>query len=129
MKHKGSRSETLYERDVFLLKIYRRLKRTCLYRSMGEICRDMAVMPTDRHYLSEKMGAIIWARWRKTRRLPDGHACKLRLYRSFVTECERLSGEGLRHMEVVRRALERPAVCPGISSGHIFAILKRLNQK
>ena len=76
------------------------------------------------------MAYIIWSTWKQTHRLPTGsHPHKRRLYESLVSTCERMKDTGLNNSEVIRRALDEPARCLGISPYGIFAILKKRKQK
>lgn len=130
MKHKGCISEILVERDEYIVRLFRKLKRTCQYASMYDICEVMASRPVPRHFLSEKMAYIIWSTWKQTHHLPTGsHPHKRRLYESLVSTCERMKDTGLNNSEVIRRALDEPARCLGISPYGIFAILKKRKQK
>lgn len=130
MKHKGSDSETLCERDEFILETFLKLKRSCEYETMYRICEVIAQVSVGRHYISEAMAAIIWAKWKRLRCLPKNtNHYKRMVYESFIRECEKLREQGTSNRTTIRTALEQPAPCLGISPHRVFVILKKRGQK
>lgn len=130
MKRKGSKSEILSERDRFIYLSYDKLKRAGNYKTMYDICKELARMPTECHYISEDMGAIVWSQFKKEGSLPERmNRYKRKIYESFIQLCEQLSREGMPNRKVLRTALAMKAPCLGISPYRIFVILKKFNQK
>lgn len=126
MKHKGCTSDIQSERNRYIATIFIKMKRSCQYASMYEICEAISEKPADRHYLSEEMGAMIWGRWKATGTLPNNaNAYKKKLYHSFIRECTTLYTRGMKNRDVIRYALERSADCLGISPHRVFVILKK----
>lgn len=138
MTYKRYRSEVIYERDNFIVSTFRDIKRTCRYKTMNSICKVIAVLPADRHYLSEEIAYIIWKNWRnnkiiswRNRMVPEEATFyKRKLYESFIAECEKLQKNGMRkNRDIIRAALNCPAKCIGISPHRIFLVLKSRGEK
>ncbi len=132
MKKGWIENEMLIERNKLILELYKKMKRTCQYSSVGAICEEIASQPTVRHYLSEQMGVIIWSKWRRNNGLPANiKPHKRKVYLSLIAECERLRGKAsdMNAISIVRKALETPAPCIGIGPHQIFMILKQFNMR
>lgn len=128
MKHKGSISETLTERNNVIIDMYRELKRTCDYSSIYAICEAISIMPADRYYISEAMAVIVWSKYRKTKTLPENTSIyKKKLYLSLIDKCERMLKENpdMCYKHIIREVLEEPASCLGISPHQIFIVVKK----
>lgn len=132
MKHKGSISEALTERNNVITDMYRELKRTCDYSSIYAICEAISVMPADRYYISEAMAVIVWSKYRKTRNLPHNTSIyKRKLYMSLIEKCEEMLGNNpeMCYKHIIREILEEPAPCLGISPHQIFIVVKKKGMK
>lgn len=132
MKHKGSISEALTERNNVITDMYRELKRTCEYSSIYAICEAISVMPADRYYISEAMAVIVWNKYRKTKNLPSNTSIyKRKLYMSLIDKCEKMlmDNPGMCYNHIIREILEEPAPCLGISPHQTFIIVKKRGMK
>lgn len=132
MKHKGSISEALTERNNVITDMYRELKRTCEYSSIYAICEAISVMPADRYYISEAMAVIVWNKYRKTKNLPSNtNIYKRKLYMSLIDKCEKMlmDNPGMCYNHIIREILEEPAPCLGISPHQTFIIVKKRGMK
>ena len=132
MKHKGSISEALTERNNIIKDMYRELKRTCDYSSIYSICEVISIMPAERHYISEAMAAIIWSKWKKTKSLPENTSTyKKKVYMSLIENCEKMRREnpGASNKHIICESLELPAPCLGISPHQVFIVIKKNGMK
>lgn len=132
MKHKGSISEVLTDRNRVIKDMYRELKRTCDFSSIYSICEAISVMPAERHYISEAMAAIIWSKWKKTHSLPENTSVyKKKVYMSLIEQCEIMRKEkpDASNKNIICESLELPAPCLGISPHQVFIIIKQKGLK
>lgn len=126
MKHKGSKGENSLYRERKIKELFTKLKRTGLYATIGEICREISTMKMDRYYISEERACEIYYRYRRSGKIESCSKYAYTLRLDLVHLCERIRKEKnlecMRH--VVREALEHPARSIGISPSRIQRILE-----
>lgn len=126
MRHKGNISEINIYRNRTIKRLFREIKRSGRCGTVGEICRMIAEMSQERHYISEERAGEVYYRYLKT---GEVHSCShytRRLYSSLVEACEHIRQEkGMECVRyIVREAIERPAQCLGISPNRIHRVLR-----
>jgi len=126
MRHKGNISEVNVYRNKIVKKLFREIKRSGTCSTVGEICKRIAGMQMERHYISEERAGEVYCRYLRTGKVDSCSEYTYRLYTSLIDACERIKQEKgsmcVRH--IVREAVEHPAHCIGISPNRIQRILR-----
>lgn len=126
MRHKGNISEVNIYRNRKIKHLFREIKRTGTCSTVGEICRRIAEMGQERHYISEERAGEVYHRYLRTGKVQSCSHYTHRLYSSLVEACERIRRE--KDLEcvryIVREAIEHPAHCIGISPNRIQRVLR-----
>lgn len=126
MRHKGNISEVNIYRNRKINSLFREIRRTGTCSTVGEICRKIADMNQERHYISEERAGEVYYRYLKTGEIQGcSHYTRL-LYSSLIEACEHIrTGKGMVCVRyIVREAIERPAHCIGISPNRIHRVLR-----
>lgn len=127
MKNKGDYSRVQRNRNRELLYLYRKMRATCRYTSLSDICKEIALTPVSRYYLSEERGLTVYSQHMRIGVMHCSSRYKRRLYEAFVEECGR--HKGTRMKDRVRKALDVRAPCVGLSPSRIQTVLTKLGAK
>jgi hypothetical protein len=114
-------------RNREILYMYRKMRATCDYTSLSDMCNDMCDRPASRYYLSEERARNILLQYERTGRVLCKSPYKRRLYESFIKECMRQRGTLM--IDKVRHALDVMAPCLGVSPSRIHTVLTKLGAK
>jgi hypothetical protein len=127
MKTKGDYCRVHNGRNQEILYHYRRMRRTCQYTSLCDICNEIATLPASRFYISEERGKSILLQYSRTGHVYCSSPYKRKLYGAFIKEvmAQRRAPLNVK----VRRALDKEAPCLGVSPSRIQNILSKMGAK
>jgi hypothetical protein len=118
------------ERNKDIFAAYLSLRRERRFKCLPELCRYMAYMPADQHYISEGQAIRMFRRYLDTGTLFVRTPYKRRMYESFIDVCKSIMEEGETDIpRAVRAALAHKAPCLGLSRDRIEFILRKMGAK
>lgn len=126
VRHKGSFSEVIKERDDVIWKQYKSLRSMRRYHCLQAICKDIVYLHQSRHYISYERGCHLFYCWFSKGCLPARNKWKNKLYVSFIKRCEEVKSTHPEYQkkDIVWMALYSEAETLGLGPSQVYKVLR-----